>query len=290
MATVMSSATSVAFRHVIEDGLSILSAKQLEPVRRKYVLEDLASLMKEADRGFELAKRNHLLVSSGDRSAYESFSFLDRYLSNRYDDQLRNALQKAQAAFDQLCKNHQVPQETQDVTVRLLEELLSSIKREGSTGIPSELSSTHPPLKTSGGLAMQQTLRKSHPSTPRPSALSVDLAFSHGMLAAMRAKAKMELTDSDRTWAGKLKETFSKELTSLKAASELSEMKRTGTDNQKKVLAALPLPSTNLRYEDAPLEKLVDMLKSLEQNTLSEEQASELLQSLLDLRKHEDRS
>lgn len=139
MATVMSSTSSVAFRHVIEDGLSILSAKQLEPTRRKYVLEDLASLMREASRGFELANRNHLLVSSDERNAYESFSFLDRYLSNRYDDHLiRNVLQKAQATFDQLCNNNQVSQETQDLTVKLLEELLSSVKREGSRGIPSE--------------------------------------------------------------------------------------------------------------------------------------------------------
>lgn len=138
MATVMSSATSIAFRHVIEDGLSILSAKSLEPTRRRYVLEDLASLMREASRGFELANRNHLLVSSDDRNAYESFSFLDRYLSSRYDDELKNVLQKAQATFDQLCKNDQVAQESQDLTVKLLEELLSSIRREGNTGIPSE--------------------------------------------------------------------------------------------------------------------------------------------------------
>lgn len=127
--------SSVSFRHVIEDGLSILSSKKLEQARREYVLAGLRNLINDATKGFELAQRHSLVVSSDDRNAYESFSFIRRHFGDRYNEQL---IQSAKTAFDQLAKNDTPPKEPHDAAIKLLQQLLSSISREGNSGIPSE--------------------------------------------------------------------------------------------------------------------------------------------------------
>lgn len=128
-------AASVAFRHVIEDGLSILSSKNLDPSRCGYVLAGLRDLINEATKGFELVRQHSLVVSSDDRNAYESFSFIERHLSHHYNEQL---IQASKTAFDQLAKNATPSKKSHDAAVTLLQQLLSSISREGNSGIPSE--------------------------------------------------------------------------------------------------------------------------------------------------------
>ena len=128
-------AATVAFRHLVEDGLSILAAKPIEPARRQYVLEGLRDLIEQASKGSELVRQRSLVVSSDDRSAYESFSFIERHLSHHYDDKL---IQGARDAFKRLSQNADLTPDTRDAASVVLEKLLSSISREGNTGIPHE--------------------------------------------------------------------------------------------------------------------------------------------------------
>ena len=128
-------AANVAFRHVIEDGLSILSLKNLEQARSEYVLTVLRELINEAAKGSELVRRHSLVVSSDDRNAYESFSFIERHLGHQYNEQL---IQAAKTALDQLAKKATPSKESHAAADTLLQQLLSSISREGNSGIPSE--------------------------------------------------------------------------------------------------------------------------------------------------------
>ncbi|MBT3060182.1 MAG: hypothetical protein AB2696_08090 [Candidatus Thiodiazotropha sp.] len=125
----------VGFRHVIEDGLVVLSKGDMDSARRKYVVDDLTNLLSEAIRGLELVNRNALFVNSDQRNAVDTFSLLDQYLGHGYDPSWGNQLHIAEEAFDKLQKNEEPSDEARTAAIQLFEELLTKIKRQGWTGI-----------------------------------------------------------------------------------------------------------------------------------------------------------
>lgn len=129
---------SVGFRHVIEDGLTVLSNRHLNPERRKFVIEDLMSLLRQAAKGSDLANKSLLFVKSEERSAFEAFSLLNRYLEHGYDPGWRDKLPAAEEAFTQLKNNADVSPDVRAAATTLLSELLTRIKRQGGMGIPGQ--------------------------------------------------------------------------------------------------------------------------------------------------------
>ena len=138
MASESNLVASIGFRHVIEDGLSVLQNDDLEPGRRAYVLEDLTTLLRGAIKGCSLASQVSLFVRSDDRNAFEIFSLLDRYLGHGYDPDWRDKLPLAEKAFTQLQENSDVSSDARSAAIALLTELLSSVKRRNSIGIPEQ--------------------------------------------------------------------------------------------------------------------------------------------------------
>ncbi len=128
-------AATIAFRHMVEDGLTVLSEKQIEPSRRQFVLKGLRELMQEATRGSELVNKQNLLVSSVDRNAYESYSFIERHLRNHFNEE---TIKVALGALEVLSANSVVSDEARTATVGLLEELLASVSRDGNISIQVE--------------------------------------------------------------------------------------------------------------------------------------------------------
>jgi hypothetical protein len=59
MPTKMNWTNSLGFRHLIEDGITILQNRAIERDRRKHVLDDLSEMMIQAKRGSDLV-RNRL--------------------------------------------------------------------------------------------------------------------------------------------------------------------------------------------------------------------------------------
>lgn len=129
---------SVGFRHVIEDGITILSSGNLDSGRRKYVLEDLATLLRKATMGSTLASRSSLFVRSEERSAFEAFSLLNRYLGHGHDPDWREKLPVTKRAFDQLMKNEDMSPEERTTATALLHELLVRIKRQSGMEISDQ--------------------------------------------------------------------------------------------------------------------------------------------------------
>ena len=129
---------SIGFRHVIEDGIRILAKRDgIDVARKKFVVDDLVGLLSQATRGSEVANQNSLLISTGDKTAVETYSFLDRFLS-RDDKQLQEKLRKAQAAFKVIADNAEPSAENQTTALELLNELLASIERRGASEIPEQ--------------------------------------------------------------------------------------------------------------------------------------------------------
>ena len=82
MASELATAASVGFRHVVEDGLSLLREQRLPAARQEYVLSKLVRLLSDAARGQEIMAEQALFVGAKEREASESYSLLDRYLQN----------------------------------------------------------------------------------------------------------------------------------------------------------------------------------------------------------------
>lgn len=135
MASDLAAIAGVGFRHVVEEGLSLLKGRDLPPERRDYVLERLGALLKGAVAGSQIVDREALFIGSRERDAYESFSLLERHLQHRQD--WRQMLQSAEDALNALQRAHRPSEDVNSTAVELLEELRQSLRREGVGGIRS---------------------------------------------------------------------------------------------------------------------------------------------------------
>lgn len=139
MATEAHWTSGVGFRHLIEDGLAILSDAPLNPRRRAYVLEDLSALLAEAKQGSDLVQSNALFATSEEQKAYESFSLLDRYLNQFTEVQWKEILPSAEAAFAELQKeNPMISEGDRIAATSLLNEILAGLTRGPKSGIPEQ--------------------------------------------------------------------------------------------------------------------------------------------------------
>jgi hypothetical protein len=120
----------IGLRHIVEDALAILGNQPIDPNRRVYVLEDLARLFRDASRGSKIASHRTFFVGSDDKSAYEDFQRLDRYLRHRYQDTWSQLLDDVSGALDGLQKGVPVSADVKQKSQEVLEELLTSIARE----------------------------------------------------------------------------------------------------------------------------------------------------------------
>ena len=127
-------ASSIGFRHVIEDGLSILSDEGIDSDRRKYVLDDLINLLEQAKKGADLIKGHELFVGSDERDAFETYRLLERNLSVNWNEKL----DEAKCALDNLKNNSDLSVEMRGVAISLFKELHTRIEQQSSMGIPRE--------------------------------------------------------------------------------------------------------------------------------------------------------
>jgi hypothetical protein len=118
----------VGFCHVIEDVLSVLAQQDIGLTRRRYVLEDLANLLANANRGAELARRKQLFVTPTERAALDAFSQIDRCLGN--DPDWKEKLHGTQRVLALLRRNAEVEvsQKARAAAAAQLKDLLAAVK------------------------------------------------------------------------------------------------------------------------------------------------------------------
>ena|SRR5713226_3536800 len=139
MTTEIGLANSVGFRHVIEDGLSIIRGGQIDAGRRAFVLQDLKQLVTDAKRGSNLVQTGVLFVSPSERSAYASYSLLDRYLSDKYADRWKEMLDAAEVSFEEFRRQDaHVTESARNAAETLLREMLSNLHRDPRPSMPLE--------------------------------------------------------------------------------------------------------------------------------------------------------
>lgn len=126
----LSSFADIGFRHIVEDALVILSDQPIDPDRRAYVLGDLVRLFRDASRGSKIASHRTFFVGSDDKSAYEDFERLDRYLRHRYQDTWSQLLDDVSRALDELQREVPISADAKQKSQELLQELLKSIARK----------------------------------------------------------------------------------------------------------------------------------------------------------------
>ncbi len=126
----LSSFADIGFRHIVEDALAILSDQPIDPNRRAYVLGDLARLFRDASHGSKIASHRTFFVGSDDKSAYEDFERLDRYLRHRYQDTWGQLLDDVSGVLDALQKGVPVSADAKEKSQQVLQEILTSIARK----------------------------------------------------------------------------------------------------------------------------------------------------------------
>lgn len=129
---------SVGFRHLVEDGLTILSEKPLERSRQTYVLEDLVSLLNKTLRGSNLLEDSSLFASAEDKKAFATYTFFDRYLGLDLNEKGRKRILAATKAFKELQQGSKVSKEHREAAESLLNELLMGLKHKRGIGVPED--------------------------------------------------------------------------------------------------------------------------------------------------------
>ena len=128
-------ANSIGFRHVLEDGLAILSKQDhsIDIDRKKYVLEDLVSFLSKAVEGLSISSEQSLFVGSSEKNAFEVYLLLKRYLA--HDADWTNKLRLTESALCHLSQDVDVPADEQGAALELIENLLDRVRSQG-LGVP----------------------------------------------------------------------------------------------------------------------------------------------------------
>ena len=125
-------AETVGLKHVIEDGVAVLSGQQLAADRRDFVMRDLKTLINQAIRGSRIASKATLFLGEDDKQAFGSFALIDRYLGAGQVDTWVNQAPNALEVIDKI-QRAQVPDERQKkIALEILTALLTQIVTEPS--------------------------------------------------------------------------------------------------------------------------------------------------------------
>ncbi len=130
---------SLGFRQLIEDGLAIIRNEPMGSQRRALVLNDLSDLIFKAKQGSDLVRNSVLSVTPAQRSAYESFTLLDRFLNQAESEHWNMILDQSEKALFELRKTTpQLTEQQRDSATALLTKILSGLNRQPWPGIPME--------------------------------------------------------------------------------------------------------------------------------------------------------
>ena len=127
----------IGLRFALETGLSFMKPAVDGAAPDVNVLENLAEIFSEAERGSEAVERQQLLVEVGERPAFERFTVFFRYLKDAVGvDELPARLSEAASVFKKLGNNEVVDLERRQRAAELLEKLLLSMRRETALARP----------------------------------------------------------------------------------------------------------------------------------------------------------
>jgi hypothetical protein len=126
-------AETVGLKHVIEDGLAVLSGQALAADRREFVMRDLQTLLNQALRGSRIASQATLFLGEDDKEAFGSFALIDRYLGAAQVATWLTQAPNALRVIEQI-QQAKVPDERQrKVALEILTSLLTQIITEPSS-------------------------------------------------------------------------------------------------------------------------------------------------------------
>jgi len=122
-------ASNVGLRHVVEDGLAILSNEKLAADRRRFVVRDLAELLNDALRGAQLANTTSFFVNAADRTAFDAYSLLDQ-LGQIAEQTDKESLKASAEAFVALRDGQTLQAKKKSTAAQYLKTLLGSLERQ----------------------------------------------------------------------------------------------------------------------------------------------------------------
>lgn len=138
MRTQLDWTSSLGFRQLIEDGLAVLRDEPISAERRAYVLGHLEKLISQASQGSELIRSRALSVTPAERSAYESFSVIDRFLADAEEAHWSSVLKQTEAALNRLQREDApVTPDQRNAAMALLEKILSVLAKQPRPGVPT---------------------------------------------------------------------------------------------------------------------------------------------------------
>lgn len=122
-------AQDLGLQHVLQNGLSLIRGRDLEPGRRDQVLDGLLEIVADADRGSAALGAQSLTFALDQRPALERLSLFLRYLDED-TDQLCAKLAAARGVLEGMRAGQEIPDDAKAELEALLSRLLGAIERE----------------------------------------------------------------------------------------------------------------------------------------------------------------
>jgi hypothetical protein len=119
----------LGLKHLLRNGVRILDRDDLAQERRAEVLEDLLSIVSDAESGSEALSARNLTFALQNAQAFEKFSLFFRYLNDSRED-LAATLKSAKTILEDLRSGGAVAAARKSLLKDLLSDLLEALKRE----------------------------------------------------------------------------------------------------------------------------------------------------------------
>lgn len=135
----LESLSGIGFRHMLEDGLAIVTeGAELPNDRRQYILRDLAGLFNEARKGSDVFQRGEYHFDPTESTALSSFAFVERHLSQEGLASLSPNLATVCKVLRAIMDGEPVEQVERQVAGKILRDMLTNVELRGGAGLPEE--------------------------------------------------------------------------------------------------------------------------------------------------------
>ena len=129
--------STLGFRHVLADAISILRDEgEIDLERRKFVLNDLAKLFRQAAEGSAVTEEPDKFLSTANASAFKSYKYVCRYLPRANGDQISSRLFKVAKYLKKMADEKSVSTREKEALKFLFDELLRGMCAPGRVGLP----------------------------------------------------------------------------------------------------------------------------------------------------------
>lgn len=128
--------SEISLQHVLEDGLALAENRLDEPEARESAIAGVKLLFGQATRGYQIVNKKALFIKANEKTAFDTFALMFKYLDRTYREDLSAQLSKTTEVFNELSTGQDVPADGLDESAKFLRNFLRALEIQQSLAPP----------------------------------------------------------------------------------------------------------------------------------------------------------